>query len=227
MAKIKLNDNSWNNTVKDGVLISGAGTTGTIYQAANNNRGRSTGSGSQSQMGTSPSFTMLDNQITNLDALYDVLPDQTPWVTYAENIADQWQLCASCAPMSSGKKLFRQYNFNRQSIGLSVVDVPVDDEEFCEVDEIHWVFGVDPSLGNIGFFTEAGIYVPTWIQAQVGKVLSNPIALFPVDGAGGPWLPGDALYQLWQQCTPMGVTPGCIFTQTGAPGAKASLTREN
>lgn len=60
-----------------------------------------------------------------------MLADPTVWEDYASDIAGQWSLCANCAPEIAGKKLFRQYNFNRTLLGLAVVTAPVSFGAVC------------------------------------------------------------------------------------------------
>jgi hypothetical protein len=164
------------NHVVDGLMLGARGVNSPQVQAANNNRGRPTGQGSQARGPSGAGFLNLDNQITALDASYDALADQTPWVTYAANIAGEWQLCANCSPESSGKKLYRQYNFNRQLLGLATVISPIDDTEYAQPTEMDATFNNSASSPPQDVISR---WLPPtndpWVVAQVGQIGANPM----------------------------------------------------
>jgi hypothetical protein len=182
-----------------------------------------------------PAFTALDNQILHLDAVYDSLPNQADWETYAANINGDWSLCANCELVLGGKKLFRQYNMNRQAIGLAVVTVPVLNTEYSEtrVDGFDW-FG--PGIGNSWFCVGGIIPVPDieWLQFQMGRVQANElVAVTPANSVGsitaGPLfqaLQAVALFLSTGGAIPANTfltIPACQFTDTGAPGVKQGI----
>jgi hypothetical protein len=176
-------------------------------------------------------FTMLDSTIVELDNTYDLLPDKTPWVTYATKIAGEWSLCANCQPDSGAKKLFRQYNFNRQLIGLPVASAPVDDTEVCDaiVSNGNWYPNALPTAMSVidAFSSKPSFYV----VATIGQALANPFIIF-LTADSGVVQPVPNLYSAWLQevMTALGIfgsatsTVGnaavCVFTASGAPGIR-------
>lgn len=233
MAKWKPSTVPIANKVENGVLYSTAGSNSAVMRQSNNNRtpGSTTGI---SKGGTNTSqFSAMDALVSSLDAQYEMLPDKTPWVNYAANIDGNWQLCASCQPDSSGKKLFRQYNFNRSILGLSTVTVPIDDTEFAAD------LGLDATWQQFQFVP--GSYVlpvahpntdSTFLIAQIGKNLGNPIlewksaydSIFNYSGPAYDWLTSISLF-LAGPFPDFGsdfVTwPYCTSTANGAPGLKS------
>lgn len=179
-------------------------------------------------------FTALDNLIVSLDAFYDALPDDSAWVTYATNIAGNWQLCANCQPDAAAKKLYRQYNFNRFLLGLTRADVPIDNTEFCEnrfgnVEQNYqavppWVnMNVDPTLG-----------FPFYAVANVGLALLNPLGeITAAAGAGNVNAPSPEYSFADAVTTALGLaaSPGshsgnavtCFFMPSGAPGLNSNV----
>jgi hypothetical protein len=189
--------------------------------------------------GTSPQgpdgFGVLDQLIVSLDALYGLLPNQADWITYAANIAGNWQLCANCQPDASGKKLFRQYNYNRAILGLPIVTVPIDATAFAEVTFITAEYVVPPisPLPAVDLnWSGSGDFIV--LLAQQGAVMANPrLTLDPAFNGVGTiaappfaWVescvkfliglpPPPGSYPIFQQC--------CIFNLDGAPGRKLFL----
>jgi hypothetical protein len=143
---------------------------------------------------------------------------QAEWNAYAERIAGFWNLCANCAPDQSGKKLFRQYNFNRLLAGLDVVESPIDATEFCFTQ--NWRFDIHLSGSDApqGFFTGGITEASIWYNVQIGSVLANPRMLMPLITLGIPFHPGDAVYDFMLQFVGLGVVKTCFFNKSGAPG---------
>lgn len=246
MAKFLAGIGSITGHVVDGVTYTATSPNSPTAHTSNNNRRRSTGTGSQAQMGKSrgagtpgarPSsrFTNLDNLITSLDASFDALTDPSPWVAYAAAITGNWQLCANCQPDYGAKKLFRQYNFNRALAGAATVAVPVDATAFClttgmsvyyqaaftgfaPTSTVSWGSGVD---GNI-------------VTAVLGQALENPrLLLNPLDN-GFPETSGPAFTwakaianTLYPAGLPSGLTetyvPLCSSDSNGAPGLRENI----
>lgn len=217
--------------VIDGVMFttSSTGSVQAVTSTTNRIHGAKTGwykgSANQSQ------FSALDNLVTSLDAAFDALPDKSPWVTYAANIAGDWDLCANCQPDDGAKKLYRQYNFNRTLLGLTNTAAPVDNSEFYS-----------DALNAVTLFTGGGFDVVIWrtnqdpqevgtVFASVGHSLSNPSVTIPGDPANMLYFPGDPQY-IWSyavaaalgyagQQVPEGTQfPTCYTTPNGAPGTR-------
>jgi hypothetical protein len=251
------NDGSTAGKVYDGTMItSGANSKPSILLPANNNRasgwaGSTSGQGngapqSKTARGSSrggtvgnagvtgAAFTALDQSIVSLDAQYEALADKAPWVAYATNIVGEWSLCANCMPDGGAKKLFRQYNFNRELIGLPVVIAPVDDTEVCDasMQDVQWVLETGTTFETtIAVLTsEASFY----IVASLGKALANPVIAFNGSDAGVS-LTVPNIYSAWVQAVMtslgffgqpgelFGTVPMCVFNVSGAPGMRANV----
>lgn len=180
---------------------------------------------------TSTQFQSLNNSITQLDAAYELLTpaQQGEWITYAANIAGEWGLCANCQPDSAAKKLYRQYNFNRQAIGAGTVNVPIDATEICDgqFGNCYW-----QQAGLSSFVSYQGT-APTaltmWVMVTTGQAKGNVVV--PVSQAAflTNSLPGTADYNSfvtianalgWPTPPPSSVAfpQCCYFTTNGAPG---------
>lgn len=220
------------NVVIDGVLYSKKTLNSPSVRQANNNRGRKTGKGGQSRMGSSSKFTMLDNQITNLDATFDVLPNQETWNEYAGDVAGAWQLCANCAPESTGKKVFRQINFNRQLIGLSPLTTPPGSPQRWTALAMSAKMTVKLSThvreATLGW---ASWPRPGWVVSQCGNVQSNPFYQLNLAERGGVLKTGpgyqwceDMVDQLGLDVSTVGgqtmAISGCTFDDAGNPSNK-------
>lgn len=200
-------------------------------QPLKNRRGRSHG-GTRNNSGVSgPSFTALDNRITTLDNDFELLPDKSPWVTYAANIAGDWSLCANCQPDSGAKKLYRQYNFNRGLMGLPDVSAPIDDTEHSAM--VSLVVGLKGYPPDTGAFWESGNQpLPTMtITAVIGNGLANPSTELTAGQFAIVQPPGsDFCNWAFQVATALGITPDtvsgpysfyiCQYMPDGAPGLR-------
>lgn len=194
-----------------------------VINTPTNNRARTVTSPVARTAVPSPAFQGLDQLILALDAQYDLLPDKTPWLEYAENITAEWQLCANCQPDYGAKKLYRQYNFYRESIGLIVVDAPVDNTEFAATNSVQGLLFLDGSVLLTGVPGAA----PQWFIAQAGLALGNPRVLVSPSDLGSFILPGSPIYDFLMR-VPVGTQqPCCTCTQTGAPGLKAYTEVDN
>lgn len=220
------------NKVIDGILYTSPPGTPLRMQKANNNRSHSKNSVAKAISGSSSYFQNLDAQITNLDGQYDMLRNQIDWVTYAGNITGEWQLCANCQPDSSGKKLYRQYNFNRSASGLPEISTPVSNTAYSApmTFQVTWNY---PGIGtgdNIDFSITAHPH-PQWIQTQLGIGSTNPVFFF--DGSTtGVFFPGSPQYDYFvgNWVKRFGHPSAgfaeftfqtCVWDANGAPGLKA------
>lgn len=183
----------------------------------------------------SADFQNLNQTIKNLDGEYDALPNQADWIIYAGNISGEWQLCANCAPGPSGKKLFRQYNFNRIALGLAQVTVPIDNTESAGSGptEIHLTPNGGPPNFLFRYIWPSAMDGLTVI-AQQGQQAGNPqYTLIAADNgqfvfAGPTW---DFIQQVIagveNPANPDFGSPvqhGCWFTANGAPGDSQAIT---
>jgi hypothetical protein len=208
------------------------GTAAAVPQVANNTnfhvgaQGQGVVNGANNNFNSkSPGFQTIDALIRSLDAQYDLLADKTPWVTYAATINGEWQLCANCQPESSGKKLFRQYNFNRQSIGLSVATVPVDGTEFCHSGGTGWRLYSTLPLGQF-FSTTDYVQVPgAWCMMQVGSTWTNPVLFLTPTPISNVYAHGTPVFDFLITQTIGTTIDACVFTPNGAPGLRMGWTR--
>lgn len=170
----------------------------------------------------SAQFQTLDASILNLDAQYDALADQTPWEGYAANITGEWNLCANCEPDAGGKKLYRQYNFNRRILGLPVVDVPINDTEHCPSG--NWSFAI---IGTEdGFFNNGFNPVDTYYLINVGKAMGNPLLLLTAADIPATFPPGSPLYDFMAGLPENQFLTACTMLPDGAPGKQVGVIVE-
>jgi hypothetical protein len=207
-----------------------------VATTATNNRKRPKGKSYEMGSTNIAGFTPMDNLILTLDAQYDLLPNKTPWVDYALTITGDWQLCANCQPESSGKKLFRQYNFNRTLLNLPVVNAPIDPTAWCDPRgmTIHWFINF---LGSITTMTVSNPNGPgdVWCFIQNNKQRANPqydwlASTLPTQNPGSPF------YVWWAALIPAfiplppansstsGQIPMCVSGTDGQPGVRYSMT---
>jgi hypothetical protein len=168
---------------------------------------------------SSPGFQQLDQIIRSLDALYDLLPIQEIWDAYSGNISPEWNLCANCQPDQSGKKLFRQYNFNRRLIGLPTVELPIDDTERCLTsDGSSHLF----SSGVLEVQINTDAMVNSYLVFQAGDIMSNPVLY--VDNVNFVFVdPALPVYQYLAGQIPGTVLFACTFNEDGAPGKTVEI----
>lgn len=153
------------------------------------------------------------------------------WIDYNANIAGQWDLCANCEPGKGGKKLFRQYNFNRTLSGLAVVTSPIDNHEVktSAITAFNFAAASSPQFAEFGGSTAT--MTPTWVCAQVGAVMSNPLKRFTAFPNGTHFLAGSPEFEwllgVWQRYgipTASGSNltqiPMCVWSDNGAPGRR-------
>ena len=230
--------------VVDGTLFTNGNGGGTQAKASTNNRSagqtyaNNTGRAGaappirKGAVNTSP-FSELDNLITSLDATFETDADQPSWVTYAAAIENEWNLCANCQPDSGAKKLFRQYNFNRRLLGLTIQLVAPSGAPFADVGDIGVFWVIDDSTGDNFVSVDFDVSGNNdWLCIQIGKRLANPLfqldpAINGVDFSSGP------VYDFWTQLylSCRSVPPAgsddeldlfaCVFTTDGAPGLKS------
>jgi len=174
-----------------------------------------------------PAFALLDQLILSLDAQFDALPDQAPWFTYAAAIADHWQLCANCNPASTGKKLFRQYNFNRHIIGLPPVAAPASYSETSDIAYIEMSLVIIPPAGSYIIISTDPQPTACLVTAQVGAVLSNPSILIPALAFHVNIPEGSAAYARLYVTRSTGAPWFCQSTVTGSPGVRVLSTWTN
>lgn len=213
-------------TVLDGTMLSVGAQQQPVATLATNNRHRSRSRIYRGGTSTMPGFESMDSLILTLDAQYDTLPNQADWISYAAAINGEWQLCANCQPESTGKKLFRQYNFNRFLIGLPLVTVPVDATEFAAVTvfTMNWLPfapGQPISLSADPATTQALYFV-----VPVNQQLANPAVPVPIPGATTIGA-GDVGYAALLTIPPFTTVQVCVFTTNGAPGLQMGLNRAN
>lgn len=230
MAILKSSGGTPANQVKDGLLIVTGVTGATRVQQANNNRSTKRGSMGRATSSSSASFQNMDQVIRNLDAEYELLPDKSPWLTYAENIAFEWNLCANCQPDYGAKKLYRQYNFNRLALGLPNTATPTDEEEISSC----FGFNVYCTTNGSGALATCA---PEWelssagtkLFVQLGLLLLNPVVDLKI-AEYGVTLTSGATFNTFSEIliilgegivktTPPEYTVGCCqSTANGAPG---------
>lgn len=151
------------------------------------------------------------------------MSSQAEWDAYAVAIEGEWQLCANCQPDAAGKKLFRQYNYNRTVTGLGIVLSPINNEEFSDARGISFEFfttGI-PAI-KLGRLSGSGVIGETWIVAQMGKIMDNPKCFLPTGSVGQVFAPGSEIYDFFDGLAPGigGTFTMCQFTVNGAPGLK-------
>lgn len=154
------------------------------------------------------------------------MSSQLEWNDYALAIAGQWQLCANCAPDVAGKKLFRQYNFNRLLVGKPILLSPIDATEYASTEFISIRYtdyqGLFPSSVSLDWSPPVSTEI---ITAVLGRSMQNPFvdltgltivaAIF--SGPAFDW----AVKVCTSICQPDGPAVAfkcCAQTQNGAPG---------
>lgn len=214
----------------------------TKLQLANQNRSAPTNAGfrggaSTSNPSASPraNFQTLDQSISALDAHYDGLSDKSPWENYAAEIDGDWNLCATCSPVLGGKKLFRQYNLNRQRIGKAWVDAPEAGATSAPVlDTVVTFDNVNPSetftLVELEEFDVDVLYLtPMNTNAYFAPILKITSANY---GYVSPADPNTAAFV--QACRPWftvndppnhsGIFTVCGFLKDGSPGLNREIS---
>lgn len=180
-----------------------------------------------------PGFVLLNQTITHLDALFDLLPNQAAWNAYAAAIAGEWGLCANCAPDTAGKKLFRQMNFTRAVQGLSTITTPPPGGPYCVASFVY--------MESNGYGTErvCSLYVAPpqdgviFLQASCGLGMRNPWVTFTMADTYTPATQGQPIYTFVQAVmTALGIWGAstfqgppvqcCIALQGGEPGVPAT-----
>ena len=148
----------------------------------------STGRGTRANMSTSGAgFKLLDQSITGLDAAYESSADKPAWAAAAAAYAGEWDLCANCQPDSGAKKFFRQWNFNRQLIGLPILLAPLP---LAPADSPFGLNSTSTDNRSSGVYI-VDLFVPPPSQdfliiACVGSRLSNPrVLISPADFSTG------------------------------------------
>lgn len=158
-----------------------------VATTATSNRKRPRRVTMRTGVGTVSGFTNLDNTILQLDARFDLLPNQLDWINYATDIAGDWSLCANCAPDAGAKKLFRQYNVNRQMMLLPWVDTPDVSATAQENEIVDLNFRInDPGLGTVAIVHTAGDPINTFMIVNVGHGLGNPCCTVTPADNGNP-----------------------------------------
>lgn len=130
-----------------------------------------------------PAFQSLDQLIRSLDAQYELLPNQLDWINFSLYLDPDWGLCANCVLPATGKKLYRQYNFNRNISTRLTVGTPVDAGEFCSLNGIEAYLFLNAPTADYDVIITSESIGGDWVVAQVGLALLNPIHKFP--GASG------------------------------------------
>jgi hypothetical protein len=160
------------------------------------------------------------------------MSSQAEWQVYAANIEGEWSLCANCEPGASGKKLFRQYNFNRMLIGLPIVDSPINNTEFVNATGQGGITIVRTLSTGLFRTTWSAIEdnLPYYGAGNIGLSMSNPVVEFTADehepSTSGP-------VHDWILAVAAGLIPGfpnvanqtanvwvCYFAGDGAPGPR-------
>jgi hypothetical protein len=154
------------------------------------------------------------------------MSSQAAWNAYALSIGGGWALCANCAPGVQGKKLFRQYNFNRTLMGLAIVDSPIDptEEAGFSVTTVRWTDTDSPTVGIETSEPSRDCY----LCAQLGLGLRNPFTLVTAAQMNIDLTPGDNVYAWVASIMPqiLPTLPGtgqatylrtCLWTPSGLP----------
>lgn len=238
MAKIQVEGGFPLHGVSGGYLLvtNGHGVTG--MQLANNNRKNIRGGKKGRGSPTTAKFQNIDSNITNLDSLFDQSTSQDAWNDYADTIEGEWQLCANCQPESIGKKLYRQYNFNRRLLGLSVADVPIDGTECAEQGSLYVVWhGYGDGTPTSVTWEVSGVPSTCYLNPSAG--MSGKIPLFFNNAyAGGTYYAESPVFTWINSVVAAvyGVPPPssepiiglqcCTFTANGAPGITVTIPIE-
>jgi hypothetical protein len=163
------------------------------------------------------------------------MSSKAEWITYATNIAGEWALCANCQPDSSGKKLYRQYNYWRQIMSIARADSPIDNTEYATDGYLEFWYidpdGVNPQNVYIFDTYEIG---QDFICANIGLSTANPIWEYDSSVTNTHLYSGPAFDFVQKVVTTLGQDPGvggeypfgcncCLFTANGAPGNNRSF----
>jgi hypothetical protein len=140
-------------------------------------------------------FADLDNLIFHLDGAFDALPNIAAWVAVAAAFDGLWDLCANCARDGTGKKLFRQVNFNRFLNGLGLLTDPSGLAEYpygpSILVDVHYNTGGTATAVVFSSTNAPQSHVAVF---QVGMQLSNIV----FDFTGAVYAPLDPSSPLWQ-----------------------------
>lgn len=130
-------------------------------------------------------FAALDRSIIALDKKYDTEADAAAWAAAATSLLGTWALCANCQPDEGPKKLFRQWNFNREMQGQDDILTPsalVDEQAF---DFLQVICGYSLTTGKLGVTLNfTGLTASVLIIAQVGSLASNPFTTIKATDSG-------------------------------------------
>jgi hypothetical protein len=230
MAIFKPGETFTSSIVVDGIiLLAQEGKSATMHKANNNRRNVKLAAVSQGDP-SSPKFISLDAQINNLDALFDQIEDPSPWDDMAATLEGLWQLCANCQPESSGKKIHRQYNYNRLNAGLPYSDTPPS--TITAVDYTFNFFTFDWQAGppnNFVYYDFTSDNGQLLLTAQLGRAQGNPQLVIDQASSGFAFGPGTPEYTWITDCYyTLGGTnppppqiisvPVCIAALDGTPG---------
>lgn len=214
--------------VVDGTRYQGNLAIGATAQTANNNRAASRAGASASVKVKSAGFAQLDALITSLDATYDLLPNQDDWIAQAAAWDGLWSLCANCVLDLTGKKLFRQVNFNRALLNLPLLTSPTGlvGPPDAEADAA-LVATIGGTITSAKFEGDGGSGV-LYFVATIGRALGNPTLAFDTS----LWdvvIPGPSDLASWILTvvpTPgtSVVVPVCIYDSDGSPGQRVLVT---
>lgn len=143
------------------------------------------------------SFQVLDALILNLDATYDQLTNIPTWEAFALAGVLGWSLCANCEPDKTGKKLFRQINFNRTQLGLAWIFDPALLGPFCDVTAVN-IIADEAGTGapHDAQWVGAGSGGAFYVQASAGAILGNPILAWDTSQVNTV-VPGNSLLYQW------------------------------
>lgn len=223
MAKFNPGPDFTASNVTDGTKFQALPSGTFVMQQANNNRGFSGYNVPRMKPANNGSFQTMDLLITSLDARFEQLGNQAEWNAFAAANTDQWSLCANCEPDKSGKKLFRQVNFNRSQVGLPVETNTAVLGPFCQVTADNIVAdqgGTGAPLQAI--WDGSGSGGAYYVQASNGSKLMNPILLWNTAFIN-VLIPGNSTLWQWVKAN-VKVLDGaidlqlCFWTATGMPG---------
>lgn len=159
---------------------------------------------------------------------------QSDWDTYAANIDTQWQLCANCTVPLTGKKLYRQYNLNRQLLGLSDVDSPIDNTETAQIEGFDALYYRGPDLIPYVLWEANNGGADAYLLGQKNLGMANPMVAIPPGSSGPSTITNGPVFDFVQAMIagePLTFfTPpdtyyfqACQFTDDGAPGLQIRI----
>lgn len=195
-----------------GIMYTIGSTGSPIAVQATNNRKKGTrlakpGKSGQAQGGypqgqaLGPGFISLDNQILALDARYDTLTNQATWDELAAATAGTWALCANCHPESSGKKLYRQINFNRALMGKARTDTPPAQPPSQVTNASFLGYTHEAGVGNDNaFYNITDNTQDIWCSINCGQQQANPLARLAGATVNTNFPPGTAIYNFITAC---------------------------